>query len=91
MQRLILQYHHGDGYTWSATETIPIVHESPEVAFVEFFELRDASIEKHKTDYGWEFEYFGYDFEDSTQESAVKIFTLDEFFSGAEKLVAEPS
>jgi len=87
MQRLILQHHHGDGYTWSATETIPIIHESPEAAFIEFFQLRDESIEKHKTEYGWEFEYFGNDFEDTIQEESVKILTLDEFFSAAERFL----
>ena len=34
--RLVIEYTVGDGYTYSATETVPVVYESAEAFMVEF-------------------------------------------------------
>lgn len=90
--RLIVEYTVGDGYTYCATVTVPVVHESPEAFIVEFEEKCSLA---YSSDDGGEFtvgcqEFNAGDFYERTDFGeyvyfSPRIMTVDEFFETVEK------
>lgn len=85
MQRLILSYPSGDGYTWSATNTLAVEYASAEALAVDFEEavksaraaqLSECTIAAHKFYPG----YFFYDHEGGEVYEPPFIGTFDEWF-----------
>lgn len=88
--RLIIEFSVGDGYTYSATETIPVVYESAEAFAVDFEQaVRDnwatelinrgnVKIGGQEFDSG-EFMMWD-DSKDAHEYFAPNIFTVDEWF-----------
>jgi hypothetical protein len=91
--RLIVTYSVGDGYTYSATVTEPVIHESPESFIVEF---EEKCTKAHNGDDS-EFEVGGAsfcasNFYELAEGYPVKYFyitptilTIDQFFEELEK------
>lgn len=84
MQKLILQYNDGDGYTWSSDITSPFLYSSKDDAIIEFMIL----VEEQKTTHD-EFvfaglkltaEPFGYLENGKMVCLGVNIQTLEEWF-----------
>ncbi len=84
--RLVIRYTTGDGYTWHAENTAPIVYESAEAFLVDFEEIVTARM----ANYDWRsdnhtFELGGQKFECTNfffegQYYAPEIMTIDEWF-----------
>jgi hypothetical protein len=84
--RLIVTYSVGDGYTYSATVTEPVIHESPESFIVEF---EEKCTKAHNGDDS-EFEVGGqtfnaYDFYEEGRYFGPSILTVDQYFEQLEK------
>jgi hypothetical protein len=86
MMRLVIQYTTGDGYTWHAQNTVPVVYESAEAFLVDFEEIVKAKFASHDWRTStFEFELGGqkFDYTDFIQEGeyyAPEIMTIDEWF-----------
>jgi hypothetical protein len=86
--RLVIEYNVGDGYTWSATNTVPVEYESAEAFFVEFEEAcKEARVQAKQTRCRWvEFTFAGREWDaDNFFEEDVyyppEILTVDEWFA----------
>ena len=63
---VVMLYTEGDGCTYSCDHTYPIIHESPEVARVEFDELCATAYAKKPNWREMKFMFCGIEFEPST-------------------------
>lgn len=88
--RLIVEYTVGDGYTYNATNTIPVIYESAEAFIVEFEEFVKDKVAKNEI---WNLHKFaGYEWDitnfyigDSFYWPVwPQVYTIDEFFTGVE-------
>lgn len=83
--RLVITYTFGDGYTFSATETVPVEYESAEAFAVDF----EALCRQYQSDYR-EFEFAGHSWSASPffecRDTNTKVYiapdilTVDEWF-----------
>ncbi len=94
--RLIVEYGVGDGYTYSCTDTVPVVYESAEQFLVDFEHQLKLADERRDICGGYNFELGGqkWDATDFWEWSEYQltsifippsIFTIDEYFSELEK------
>jgi hypothetical protein len=89
MMRLVIEYYVGDGYTWSATNTVPVEYESAEAFVVEFEEAcKEARVQAKQTRRHWlEFTFAGLEwdadcfFTSDGEYCPPEILTVDEWFS----------
>jgi hypothetical protein len=89
MMRLVIEYYVGDGYTWSATNTVPVEYESAEAFVVEFEEAcKEARVQAKQTRRHWlEFTFAGLEwdadcfFTSDGDYCPPEILTVDEWFS----------
>jgi hypothetical protein len=88
MMRLVIEYNVGDGYTWHATNTIPVEYESAEAFAVEFEEAcKEARVQAKQSARHWvEFTFAGREWDaDNFFEKGVyyppEILTVDEWFA----------
>lgn len=87
--RLVIEYYVGDGYTWSATNTVPVEYESAEAFVVEFEEAcKEARVQAKQTRRHWlEFTFAGLEwdadcfFTSDGEYCPPAILTVDEWFS----------
>jgi len=87
--RLVIEYYVGDGYTWSATNTVPVEYESAEAFVVEFEEAcKEARVQAKQTRRHWlEFTFAGLEwdadcfFTSDGDYCPPEILTVDEWFS----------
>jgi hypothetical protein len=87
--RLVIEYNVGDGYTWSATNTVPVEYESAEAFFVEFEEAcKEARVQPKQTRCCWiEFTFAGLEwdatcfFTSDGDYYPPEILTVDEWFA----------
>jgi len=87
--RLVIEYYVGDGYTWSATNTVPVEYESAEAFVVEFEEAcKEARVQAKQTRRHWlEFTFAGLEwdadcfFTSDGEYCPPEILTVDEWFS----------
>jgi len=87
--RLVIEYYVGDGYTWSATNTVPVEYESAEAFVVEFEEAcKEARVQAKQTRRHWlEFTFASLEwdadcfFTSDGDYCPPEILTVDEWFS----------
>lgn len=89
--RLIVEYNVGDGHTWYATETVPVIYESAEAFIVDFEEfVKDKVAKKDVFNLckfaGREWDITDFYKGDFTGDSFYwpRVYTVDEFFAGVE-------
>lgn len=84
--RLVIQYTHGDGYTWSCENTVPVVYESAEDFAVDF-EHWCKEFKDHSSLYGMNFagqEFTPADFFEDGEYYPPGIMTVDDWFAEVE-------
>jgi hypothetical protein len=87
MMRLVVQYSVGDGCSWYAENTVPVVYESAEAFLVDFEEIVKPYMDKNSSRYyakrefvlgGQQFDCSDFFFEGKYQ--APDVMTVDEWF-----------
>jgi hypothetical protein len=81
--KLVVEYQVGDSYTWTATETLPVIYESGEALAVEFERrvraLKDQNYPDNQFILGGQ-TFEAQDFWVDGEYYAPEIFTVDEWF-----------
>lgn len=83
--RLVIQYSYGDGYTYWATDTVPVLYASPEEFMVDFEKACKEAYEGSR----WQFEFAGQQWEccsfyEDGEYQHPSILTVDEWFEGCQ-------
>jgi hypothetical protein len=86
MMRLVVQYSVGDGYTWHAENTVPVVYESAEAFLADFEEIVKPYMDKNLLRFdkrkfvlgGQQFDCSDFFYEGQYQ--APEVMTVDEWF-----------